>query len=120
MQNKILLTVFMLFIFGPFFLTQPGFAENPQNAEEKEETLEIKGGEAKRIEEEQKLRKPKKIEVEEGVKIPEVPQPLKEELSPADKVKLSNLEQKRAEGKVNELQYDLEKDRLGRESNIKY
>ncbi|MBI3313731.1 MAG: hypothetical protein HYZ83_05810 [Candidatus Omnitrophica bacterium] len=89
-----------------------------QAAETETKVVEIKGEEAKI--EEVKVPKPKKIEVEEGVKIPEVPPTLKEGLSPAEKAKLSTLEQKRAEGKINELQYEVEKDSTVRESNIKY
>ena len=89
-----------------------------QAAETETKVVEIPGKEAEI--EEVKVPKPKKIEVEEGVKIPEVPPTLKEGLSPAEKTKLSSLEQKRAEGKINELQYEVEKDSIVRESNIKY
>jgi hypothetical protein len=58
-------------------------------------------------------------EVETG--IPEIPPSIEErELTPAEKERLAQLEHERAEGDLTDPEYDLEKDVLQRDSNIKF
>ncbi len=78
---------------------------------------------AEKEKEAQKLEDQKHIDkVREEVKgIPEIPKAItREGLNPAEKVRLNELELKRAKGQVTETEYQLEKDSLARQANIKF
>ena len=71
----------------------------------------------------EKLEDQKRIDkVREEVKgIPEIPKAItREALNPAEKVRLNELEIKRAKGQITETEYQLEKDSLARQANIKF
>ena len=95
-------------------------AENPAR-EHKAETVEIQAGRQRRIEEE--AREVKKIpEVREiEKKMPEIPKRItRDKLEGADEVRLAELERKYATGQITEMEYELEKDKLTRESNVTF
>lgn len=58
---------------------------------------------------------------EEKKGIPEIPKAItREALNPAEKIRLNELELKRAKGQITETEYQLEKDSLARQANIKF
>ncbi len=58
---------------------------------------------------------------EEKTGIPEIPQAItREQLNPAEKNRLNELELKRSKGQITETEYQLEKDSLARQANIKF
>ena len=103
------------------FTTISAFAETSV-VERKQESVEIKAGEEMRIEGMKVIKPVEEIRPEgEEKEIPEIPKAIKrEQLTAAVKVRLDELEQKRTTGKINETEYQLEKDSLLRESNIKF
>ena len=104
------LAIIFTLVFVPFLKAEA------DQAKEQKETVEIQGPGV-----EPKIVAPQKIEAPEGAKIPEIPKPRKESgLSEQQKVRMSLLDQKYSEGKINQSQYDLEKDKITRDSNIKF
>ena len=88
--------------------------------ENKAKTIEINASEQKKIEKTKELKPVAKVE-EVGRHIPEIPQPVtREHLSGADQVKLDDLEDRHASGKITQTEYELEKDTLARRANIKF
>ncbi len=93
----------------------------PAATEQKKTPEEIRAEFLQKIEDAKRLSGGEKIEPQEGLKMPEIPQAIKDDkLSPAEKVQLSNTELKRAEGKITQTEADMEKDTLAREANLKY
>ncbi len=114
-----------LFLRHIVFLLVTGLLVSSGNAlaaksNEAEEQLEIPGQEIRR-EEEVKIPKPaKKVqEVKKG--IPEVPQPItREKVGPAEQAQLDALEHQLMNGTITETEYQIKKDALMRQSNIKF
>ncbi len=97
---------------------RPGFSAPAQDGEEKPFDIE-----AQRVREaeEAKTRKLKKIEPDKNLLQKEIPKPITKPLmTAAERERLAQLEEKRARGQVTQTEYDLEKDNLGRDSNIKF
>lgn len=87
--------------------------------ERPEEAVEIPAEEERRMEEEREVRPVEEIVEPKEPLIPEVPKPVKETgLSATEKVRLDEIERKRAGGQLTETESDLEKDSLLREGNI--
>jgi hypothetical protein len=97
-------------------------AVSPAAAQEREEEgIEIPAEEERQREEETAVLKKIEEITEEGEEIPEVPKPLKDrELTPAEKERMAQLDQERAEGDLTDPEYGLETDALHREANIKF
>ncbi|PIW65590.1 MAG: hypothetical protein COW12_01080 [Candidatus Omnitrophica bacterium CG12_big_fil_rev_8_21_14_0_65_45_16] len=56
-----------------------------------------------------------------GFQLPEVPKAItRDQLGPAQSVRMLEIEQKRQAGKLTETEYNLEKDSLFRDANIQY
>ncbi len=95
-------------------------AEDPPVGEEEFRPVEIKPEEGKPLEEMKEAEPVSEIR-EEKEGIPEIPKAItREQLSPAEEAQLSELELKRAKGKITETEYELEKDSLARQANIKF
>lgn len=115
------LTLLILGLFSvsglvPIQAAEPSSMENRDKAPE-----EIRADFLRKVEEAKEMAGEDKVEPEEGIQMPEIPQAIKDDkLSPAESVRLSNLELKRAEGKMTQTEYDLEKDTLARDANIRY
>ena len=106
-----------------FLFAKVAFAEpNPTKTEENKVSIPIQ------VDLIQRLEKAglhpsitQKVEPPEGFKIPEVPQSIaNENLGPAGQIKMDQLERKRAEGKLTETEYNLQKDSLFRDANLQY
>ncbi len=111
--------VFFLLL-GLFLFTQNALAAKKQAHELRKQPLEVPGEEIRR-EEEAKIVKPmEKIEeLDKGM--PEIPQPItREHPGAADQVELESLEHELAKGTITETEYQLKKDTLMRQSNIKF
>ena len=123
--QKLSLCAVTAFLFSAFFMTNthPAFsAETPREQRQKpliidaatQRQLETNAEEAKKAKSLTKIK-------EEETKIPEVPKAIgREKLGGADEVRLAELEQRRASGRITQTEYDLEKDALARESNINF
>lgn len=88
--------------------------------QQKKEQLLIKARQRIAAQEAQEKAVPR-VEEREKPLLPEIPQPLRDrELGPAEKIRLNDLEQKYAAGKISETEYKLEKDSLVRGTTIKF
>lgn len=90
-------------------------------ADVEQKKLEIPGKVVQQIESTEIPASPRPVQEVAGPSIPEVPQPLKEHpLVGTDRERLDRLEHDFAEGRITQTQYDLEKDKLMRQANIKF
>ena len=98
----------------------PAAAKNSVQ-ETKTETIEIQAAQERRIEEEARTAKPVAEIREVGQKMPEIPQPItRKHLEGADQARLDDLESKYASGQLTQMEYEIEKDKLARDSNVKF
>ena len=87
--------------------------------QQKKEAIEIKAKE--RLAAMESQTQPVEQIQERKFKIPEIPQPLRDrELSPAEKVQLDSLEQQYASGRISEMEYQMKRDALERQANVKF
>ncbi len=84
-----------------------------------EKPVEIEAEEQLAVEEAREVPGPEEIK-EIQPSIPEVPKPLKEEVGGVEKLKVDDIEHRRAGGQLTQMEADLEKDNLGREANAKF
>jgi hypothetical protein len=104
-------------LFGSLILSPLVFAEK---IERKQESVEIKADQLKQLEEMEEIKPVAEVKEEKTI-IPEIPKVItRERLGPAEQLRLDELEQKRVSGKITETEYQLEKDSLFRDANIKF
>lgn len=104
---------FAVFLAAAVFCGVPAFAAPNDQAERQ-------GVEIKKPAEEPETKPIEKIEEPKST-IPEIPKPIKRpRLSPAEEVELQKEEAKRANGQTTQTEYEIKKDSLGRDSNIKF
>jgi len=120
MNHRVLLlkAMILFLITGILGFGQTAAAENPSVGEGTETAVEIQPEKEIPAEE---MKGPVAEIREEETGIPEIPKPIKRKrLSPAEEVRLTELELRRTKGQITETEYQLEKDSLGREANIKF
>jgi hypothetical protein len=111
---------FLFLIAGTLGFAGPAIAADTAVVERKKIPIEIQAEEQRRMEEMKEIKPVAEIR-EEETGIPEIPKPVsREDLSPAERMRLDELEHKRAAGKITETEYQLEKDSLFRDANIKF
>ena len=121
-SHRVFLKLFA-FLFLTFPLISGGrkaFAEDAQTGEQKPKPVEVNAAQQRHLEETKETKPVPEIR-EKKIRMPEIPKRIaRAHLGPAEQARLAELERKRAAGEITETEYDLEKDTLGRESNLQF